>query len=140
MLKLNELLREARKRAGKTQGQVAMECGWVDEKEVKDSNPRVANYESGYRTPRIEDIPLLANALKLSPETIFNTVLEDQGRYDLIIKKPDGSVDLFEVKSSTEFIDKFGGLITSLPKIEQYKLAGKIEMIVEEQINNESHD
>lgn len=135
MTKLNELLKNARNRLNKTQGQVALECGWVEKKEAKDSNPRVANYESGYRTPRIEDVPLLAHALKLSPETIFNSVLEGQGRADLIIKNNEDKTLYLEVKNSTDFIEKFGGLIQDLPKIEQIKLAGKIEMIVEEYMN-----
>lgn len=134
MGKLNELLRDARKRLNKTQGQVALECGWVEPEEAKDSNSRVANYESGYRTPRIEDIPLLASSLNLSPEVIFNTVLEEQGRTDLIKQIGDSEHPL-EVKNSTEFLERFGRLIEEMPKIEQIKLAGKIEMIVEEYLH-----
>lgn len=63
-------LRTLRKRAGMTQEQLALACGWTGQS-------RVSNYESSgenSRKPDIEELPVLARALNVSTDELLGIV------------------------------------------------------------------
>lgn len=74
---LGDLLKKARINKGWTQSQLAVECGWLDSAQSSESNSRVANYESGNRTPRTDDLPILAVRLNLSPAELMQAIAKD---------------------------------------------------------------
>lgn len=74
---LGNLLKNARLKKGWTQSQLAVKCGWLDSQQSAESNSRIANYERGNRTPRTDDLPVLAVVLSISPIALFKAIAED---------------------------------------------------------------
>jgi putative transcriptional regulator len=59
-------LKKYRDKSKTSQYELAVLCGWEDGKAIKKSNSRIANYESGYRIPSLNDSRIIVNALNLS--------------------------------------------------------------------------
>lgn len=67
-------LKAARIRAGLTQEQLALACGWSGQS-------RIANYESSAdssREPKVSEVPLLAKALGVSVAELFGDTSQSQ--------------------------------------------------------------
>jgi len=62
VMELKDRIRYARTTQELSLDEVGRRCGWADAKQ------RIANYESGLRTPRLPDIQKLASALGCPPE------------------------------------------------------------------------
>lgn len=59
-------IKKYREKAKISQYELAVLCGWEDGKAAVKSNSRIANYESGYRTPGLNDSRVIVNALNMS--------------------------------------------------------------------------
>lgn len=59
-------LKKYREKAKISQYDLAVLCGWEDGKAANKSNSRIANYESGYRTPSLHDSRTIVTALNKS--------------------------------------------------------------------------
>lgn len=57
-------LKKYRDKAKISQYGLAVLCAWEDGKAIKKSNSRIANYESGYRVPSLDDSRIIVTALK----------------------------------------------------------------------------
>ncbi len=64
MSEIGDRIKQARKRLGLTQPQLAEKCGWA-------TQSRVSNYERGDREPKSSDIKALAKALQVTPAWLW---------------------------------------------------------------------
>lgn len=71
MEKFGNRLKRLRKQTGLNQLALAVRCGW-------ENYTRISNYESGTRTPDLDDIRKLADVLRVSPHYLAFGETEDQ--------------------------------------------------------------